>query len=144
MKILVMNGPSLNLLGTREPGIYGTATMDECLKELRQLYPQDEILYFQSNTEGVLIDRLQEAAREGVEGVALNAGAYTHTSIALLDALRAVGIPAVEVHLSNVHDREDFRHRSMIAPACIGVVAGFGIDSYRLAVEALRHHRNTN
>lgn len=139
-----MNGPSLNLLGSREPGIYGTATMDECLEGLRRLFPQDEILYFQSNTEGVLIDRLQEAVREGVEGVALNAGAYTHTSIALLDALRAVRIPAVEVHLSNVHGREDFRRHSMIAPACIGVVAGFGIDSYRLAVEALRHYRNTD
>lgn len=137
MKILIMNGPNLNLLGTREPGIYGSGTMDQCLDGLRRRYPAHELLYYQSNVEGFLIDRLHEAAREGVEGVVLNAGAYTHTSVALRDAISAVKLPVVEVHLSNVHRREEFRHRSLLAAVCRGVVCGFGLHSYRLAVEAL-------
>lgn len=138
MKLLIINGPNLNLLGQREPGIYGTGTMEECLQQLRERYPDDSIDYFQSNVEGLLIDRLQAAIKEGVEGVALNAGAYTHTSIALHDCIRSLAFPIIEVHLSNVHRREEFRHRSMIAAACRGVICGFGLDSYRLAIEALR------
>lgn len=138
MKFLIVNGPNLNLLGSREPGIYGAGTMDECLETLRNRFKDDEIGYFQSNCEGALIDRLQQAREEGVEGVALNAGAYTHTSIALLDCIRSLPFPVVEVHISNVHSREEFRHVSMIAPACLGVVCGFGTGSYALAIEGLR------
>ncbi len=138
MKILIMNGPNLNLLGTREPGIYGTGTMDECLSGLRRRYADLEIDYYQNNVEGLLIDRLQAAMTDGTAGVVLNAGAYTHTSVALHDAIRAMRIPVIETHISNVHTREEFRHRSVIAPACRGVICGFGLDSYRLAVEALR------
>ncbi len=137
MKILIMNGPNLNLLGSREPGIYGAGTMDDCLESLRSRYPHIELLYFQSNVEGFLIDRLQEAAREGVDGVVLNAGAYTHTSVALHDAIRSIHVPVVEIHISNVHTREAFRRHSVIAPACRGVICGFGLGSYRLGLEAL-------
>lgn len=137
MKILIMNGPNLNLLGSREPGIYGAGTMDDCLESLRSRYPHIELLYFQSNVEGFLIDRLQETAREGVDGVVLNAGAYTHTSVALHDAIRSIHVPVVEIHISNVHAREDFRRHSVIAPACRGVICGFGLGSYRLGLEAL-------
>ena len=138
MKLLIVNGPNLNRLGNREPGIYGSQTMDDCLQALRLRYPDDEIAYFQSNVEGLLIDRLQQAADEGVEGVALNAGAYTHTSIALHDCIRALPFPVVELHISNVHRREAFRHHSVLAAACAGVICGFGTDSYRLAIEALK------
>ena len=141
MKLLIVNGPNLNRLGNREPGIYGSQTMDDCLQALRLRYPDDEIAYFQSNVEGLLIDRLQQAADEGVEGVALNAGAYTHTSIALHDCIRAITAPVIEVHISNVHTREEFRHHSMISAACRGVICGFGLDSYRLAVSALKEGR---
>lgn len=138
MKILILNGPNLNMLGTREPDIYGHTTMEDCLKGLRENFPDDEILYYQSNHEGALIDRLQQAIGEGVKGVAFNAGAYTHTSIALADCIRSLSFPVVEVHISNVHQREEFRRHSMIAPACKGVVCGFGLLSYQLAVEALK------
>ena len=138
MKLLIVNGPNLNRLGNREPGIYGSQTMDDCLQALRLRYPDDEITYFQSNVEGLLIDRLQQAADEGVEGVALNAGAYTHTSIALHDCIRSLPFPVVELHISNVHRREAFRHHSVLAAACAGVICGFGTDSYRLAIEALK------
>lgn len=139
MKILVLNGPNLNLLGQREPGIYGNGTMEDCLSHLRQAFPDIDIEYFQSNHEGALIDRLQQAAREGVDGVALNAGAYTHTSIALGDAIRSLPmLDVVELHISNVHRREEFRHHSMISAACRGVICGFGLDSYRLAIEAIK------
>ena len=138
MKLLIVNGPNLNRLGNREPGIYGSQTMDDCLQALRLRYPDDEIAYFQSNVEGLLIDRLQQAADEGVEGVALNAGAYTHTSIALHDCIRSLPFSVVELHISNVHRREAFRHHSVLAAACAGVICGFGTDSYRLAIEALK------
>ena len=138
MKLLIVNGPNLNRLGNREPGIYGSQTMDDCLQALRLRYPDDEIAYFQSNVEGLLIDRLQQAAGEEVEGVALNAGAYTHTSIALHDCIRSLPFPVVELHISNVHRREAFRHHSVLAAACAGVICGFGTDSYRLAIEALK------
>ena len=144
MKILIMNGPNLNLLGQREPGIYGSGTMDDCLNALRTLPPRVEIDYYQSNTEGELINRLQAAMNEHIDGVVLNAGAYTHTSIALHDAIRSVNFPVIEVHISNVHQREDFRHHSMISPACKGVICGFGLNSYRLGVEAIIYARQEN
>lgn len=138
MKLLIVNGPNLNWLGRREPNVYGSGTMDECLEALRRRYPDDEIDYYQSNIEGELIDRLQRASDEGVEGIALNAGAYTHTSLALADCIRSLDCPVVELHITNVHRREEIRHRSLLAPACRGIVCGFGQDSYRLALEALK------
>ena len=138
MKILIINGPNLNRLGRREPGIYGTETMESCLERLQQTYPDIRLSYFQSNHEGALIDRLHQADDEGIAGIVLNAGAYTHTSVALHDAIRAIDVPVVEVHISNVHQREEFRRHSFISPACIGVICGFGMDSYRLGIEALR------
>lgn len=138
MKLLIINGPNLNLLGQREPGIYGTGTMEACMDALRQRYPNDELQYYQSNVEGFLIDRLQQANAEGFEGAVLNAGAYTHTSIALHDCIRSLHLPVIEVHISNVHQREEFRHHSMISAACKGVICGFGLNSYRLGIEALK------
>ena len=137
MKILIMNGPNLNLLGRREPNIYGNATMESCLAELRRRYPSIELDYFQSNVEGFMIDRLQQTITDGTDGVVLNAGAYTHTSVALNDCIRSLNRPVVEVHISNVQDREDYRHHSMISAACKGVIAGFGLKSYQLGIEAL-------
>ena len=138
MKLLSIKGPNLNLLGQREPGIYGTGTMEACMDALRQRYPNDELQYYQSNVEGFLIDRLQQANAEGIEGAVLNAGAYTHTSIALHDCIRSLHFPVIEVHISNVHQREEFRHHSMISAACKGVICGFGLNSYRLGIEALK------
>ena len=123
-------------MGKREPGIYGSQSFDDYLVMLKKRYPEVEIAYYQSNCEGNLIDKLQEVGFD-VDGIILNAGAYTHTSIALQDAIRAIKAPVVEVHISNVHAREEFRHKSMISCACKGVILGFGLDSYRLALEAL-------
>ena len=136
MKILILNGPNLNLLGRREPGIYGSMSFEDYLPQLREHYPMVELSYYQSNVEGELINKLQE---EGFtcDGIVLNAGAYTHTSIALHDCIRSITSPVIEVHISNVHQRESFRHHSMISSACRGVICGFGLDSYRLAIEAL-------
>ena len=137
MKLYVINGPNLNRLGTREPAIYGNTTMEQCLDDLRQRYGNTiEFEYYQSNVEGELINQLHQVGFDDI-GIILNAGAYTHTSIALQDAIRSITAPVVEVHISNVHQRETFRHVSMIACACKGVICGFGLDSYRLAVEAL-------
>lgn len=136
MRIQIINGPNINLLGKREPTIYGSRSFEDFLNELRDRYPQVTIDYFQSNIEGELIDCIQQAGFEA-DGIILNAGAYTHTSIALLDAIRAVPAPVIEVHISNVHAREEFRHRSMISAGCRGVILGFGLNSYRLALEAL-------
>lgn len=136
MKIQIINGPNINLLGKREPSIYGSVTFEAYLAGLRQRYADIEIDYFQSNIEGELIDCIQQAGFEA-DGIILNAGAYTHTSIALQDAIRAVPTPVIEVHISNVHSRESYRHVSMIACACKGVICGFGLNSYRLALEAL-------
>ena len=136
MTIWIINGPNLNLLGVREPGIYGDKGFDAYLSELRKAYPDVNIEYYQSNVEGELINKLHEIGFTA-DGVVLNAGAYTHTSIALQDAIRAVKTPVIEVHISNVHQREEFRHKSMISCACVGVICGFGLHSYRLAVEAL-------
>ena len=136
MRIQIINGPNINLLGKREPSIYGSITFEDYLAELRKKYANVQIDYFQSNIEGELIDRIQQSGFE-VDGIILNAGAYTHTSIALQDAIRAVTAPVIEVHISNVHTREEFRHKSLISCACVGVICGFGLHSYRLAVEAL-------
>ena len=137
MRIQIINGPNINLLGKREPSIYGSVTFEDYLAELRKAYKDIEINYFQSNIEGEMIDCIQQAGFEA-DGIILNAGAYTHTSIALQDAIRAVPAPVIEVHISNVHSREDIRHVSIIACACKGVICGFGLNSYRLALEALR------
>jgi len=136
MKIQIINGPNINLLGKREPSVYGSRSFDDYLLELKERYPQVELEYFQSNVEGEMINKIHEVGFD-YDGIVLNAGAYTHTSIALQDAIRAVATPVIEVHISNVHQREEFRHKSMISCACIGVICGFGLDSYRLAVEAL-------
>ena len=133
MKLLILNGPNLNLLGIREPGIYGNDSMENYLETLRKEFPQVEIEYFQSNIEGEMIDKMQQVGYS-YDGIVLNAGAYTHTSVALHDCIRAINTPVIEVHISNVHTREEFRHKSMISAACKGVICGFGMDSYKLAV----------
>lgn len=141
MKLLVLNGPNLNLLGTREPSIYGSDSLTTieaaCVAHAQTLGV--DVSFMQSNSEGVLIDHLH-AARGAVDGVILNAGAYTHTSIALRDAISAVGLPVIELHLSNTHTREGFRHVSMLAPVCLGVIQGFGAAGYPLAITALQQH----
>jgi 3-dehydroquinate dehydratase-2 len=141
MNILVLNGPNLNLLGTREPSVYGSHSLAdieaECIAHGRGL--GIEVSFAQSNSEGVLVDHLH-AARAGMAGVVLNAGAYTHSSIALRDAISAIELPVVELHLSNTHARESFRHVSMIAPVCVGVIQGFGAAGYPLALTALHGH----
>ncbi len=137
MKIQIINGPNLNLLGQREPGIYGSETMEACLSQLRAKYPDVTIDHYQSNVEGELINKMQEVGFS-YDGIVLNAGAYTHTSVALGDCIRSLKTPVIEVHISNVHQREEFRHHSMISAACKGVICGFGLDSYRLAIEALK------
>jgi len=144
MKILILNGPNLNLLGKREPGIYGDSSFESYLPKLKTRYPNVEFDYYQSNIEGEMINKLQQtgsylAEQNGgiYDGIVLNAGAYTHTSVALHDCIRSLQCPVIEVHISNVHQREDFRHHSYLSPACKGVICGFGLDSYRLAVEAL-------
>lgn len=136
MKIQIINGPNINLLGKREPSIYGTQSFEDYLVELQKCYPDVDFEYFQSNIEGEMINKIHEVGFD-YDGIVLNAGAYTHTSIALQDAIRAVSSPVVEVHISNVYSREEFRHKSMISCACIGVICGFGLKSYRLAIEAL-------
>ena len=138
MKIQMINGPNLNLLGVREPGIYGNNSFETYLPQLQAAYPDVEISYSQSNIEGELINKMQEVGFNFDSNV-INDGAYTHTSVALQDCIRSLKCPTIEVHISNVHKREEFRHRSMISCACLGVIAGFGLDSYRLAVDALVH-----
>ncbi len=135
MRLQIINGPNINLLGKREPSIYGSVSFESYLERLRSDYPEIELEYYQSNVEGEIINKLHEVGFT-VDGVILNAGAYTHTSIAIQDAIRAITAAVVEVHISNVHNREEFRHTSMIAAACKGVICGFGMNSYRLAVES--------
>ena len=137
MTIQIINGPNLNLLGVREPDVYGCTSFDDFLPRLRACFPDVQIDYFQSNIEGELINKLQAVGFQ-CDGIVLNAAAYTHTSIALADCIRAISAPVVEVHISNVHQREPFRHQSMIAAACWGVICGFGLDGYRLAIESFK------
>ncbi|MFT5749062.1 MAG: 3-dehydroquinate dehydratase-2 [Ancylomarina sp.] len=136
MKILILNGPNLNLLGTREKTIYGSGNFDLYFEELKLMFPNYILEYFQSNIEGEIINKIHEV-RMSFDGIVLNAAAYTHTSVAIRDAISAVDLPVIEVHISNVHKREAFRHTSLISASCIGVITGFGLDSYRLGVEAL-------
>lgn len=135
-KIIIINGPNLNLLGKREPSVYGGQDFESYLSQLRHRYSGLELDYFQSNSEGAIIDKIHETGFSGA-GIVLNAGAYTHTSVAIADAIAAVESPVVEVHISNVHAREPFRHHSFLAKNCKGVICGFGLDSYRLAIESL-------
>jgi len=141
-EILVLNGPNLNLLGTREPDVYGSDTLDDIVDGLRRLAGERgfDVRAVQSNVEGELVDAIHAAAADGLLGAIFNPGAYTHTSIALRDAISGTGLPVVETHLSNVHAREEFRHTSMLSAVCIGVIVGFGPTSYRLALDALMTH----
>ncbi len=141
---MIINGPNLNLLGKREPTIYGSQSFEEYLDQLKEKYPDVNISYYQSNVEGELINVIQEMGFIS-DGIILNAGAYTHTSLAIADAIRAIKCPVVEVHISNVFKREEFRHHSFLTSACCGCILGFGLDSYRLALESLIHinqHQN--
>lgn len=140
MKILIVNGPNINLLGTREPEIYGSLTLDDIQNELED-YAKSigvELIFFQSNVEGEIVNAIQKAKYEwNCNGIVINPAAYTHTSVAIRDAISAVSLPAVEVHLSNIHAREEFRKNSFIAPVCIGQISGFGSDSYKLGLKGL-------
>lgn len=135
MKILIINGPNLNLLGKREPGIYGNQTFEDFFGELQSKFSKANLSYYQSNIEGELIDKIQEADQV-FDGVILNAGAYTHTSIGIGDAIKAIGTPVIEVHISNTFGRESFRHQSYISPNAKGVILGFGMQSYELAIQS--------
>ncbi|WP_158996224.1 type II 3-dehydroquinate dehydratase [Mucilaginibacter sp. L196] len=135
MKIQIINGPNLNLLGVREKSIYGNTGFESYLEDLRKQYPDIQLDYYQSNVEGELINKLHEIGFS-YDGVVLNAGAYTHTSVAIADAIAAITAPVIEVHISNVYKREEFRHHSMLAASCKGVIAGFGLESYRLGIES--------
>ena len=137
MKIQIINGPNLNLLGKREKDIYGEMDFDEYLKLLKDHFDNVEIDYYQSNVEGEIINKIQEIGFK-YDGIVLNAGGYTHTSVAIADAIAAVNTPVVEVHISNVFAREEFRHTSLIGAKCLGSISGFGLDSYRLAIESFR------
>ena len=133
MQILIINGPNLNLLGKREPGIYGSQGFDSFLEELKGIFPEVAFTYFQSNVEGEIINKLHEQGFSG-DGIILNAGGYTHTSVAISDAIAGIKTPVMEVHISNVYAREEFRHKSIISKNCIGIITGLGLDSYKLAV----------
>lgn len=135
MQLIIINGPNLNLLGKREPDIYGNLSFTEYLETLRKAYPKISIDYYQSNIEGEIINKIHETGFT-YDGIILNAGAYTHTSIAIADAIASVSSPVIEVHISNVYSREDYRHKSMISGKCKGIIAGFGMRSYQLAVES--------
>ncbi len=143
MRILIINGPNLNLLGRREPSVYGTLSFEDYFVQLQTQFPQVELSYFQSNHEGELIDTLHNNGFS-TDGIILNAGAYTHTSIALHDAIKAIETPVIEVHISNIHAREAFRHTSYISPACKGCIVGLGLNGYRLAVEHLIDSKQPN
>ena len=135
-KILIINGPNLNLLGVREPSIYGAETFESFLAQLQTNHPAAALSYFQSNIEGELINKIQEAGFGAVDGIILNAAAYTHTSVGIADAVKAIGCPVIEVHISNTYSRESFRHHSYIAPHAKGVIVGFGLHSYTLALQS--------
>ena len=136
VKILVINGPNLNLLGTREPDIYGNIPFEEYVDQLRKTYPNILLTYFQSNVEGEIINKIQEVGFT-YSGIVLNAGGYTHTSVAIRDAIAAIKTPVIEIHISNIYAREEFRHQSMISGVCKGIIAGFGLDSYVLGLDSL-------
>ncbi|MDP4184202.1 MAG: type II 3-dehydroquinate dehydratase [Bacteroidota bacterium] len=133
MKLTIINGPNLNLLGKREPGIYGNSSFEKYFIELIKMFPKIELTYFQSNIEGEIINKIHEDGFS-VDGIIINAGAYTHTSVAIRDAISAIPCKTIEVHISNTLTRENFRHESMIGPVCKGCIMGFGLDSYRLAI----------
>ena len=135
MKILIINGPNLNLLGTREKSVYGNTFFDDYFKKLKESYKSVELEYFQSNVEGDIINKLHETGFS-YDGIILNAGGYTHTSVAIADAVLAINTPVVEVHITNIFSREEFRHTSLIAPACKGSIAGFGLQGYKLGIES--------
>ena len=135
-KIIIINGPNLNLLGKRQPEIYGNITFEDFFKELKSSFESIQLEYYQSNVEGDLVNKLQEVGFS-YSGIVFNAGGYTHTSVAIADAVASLDSPTIEVHISNVYAREDFRHQSLMAANCKGVIAGFGLNSYKLAVEAL-------
>ncbi|KRP27157.1 MAG: 3-dehydroquinate dehydratase [Cryomorphaceae bacterium BACL22 MAG-120619-bin32] len=135
MKLLIINGPNLNLLGKREPTIYGNETFEMYFEKLQQKFPQVSLTYFQSNIEGEIIDKLHEVGFD-FEGIILNAAAYTHTSVGIADAVKAIQTPVVEVHISNIHAREEFRHHSFIAPNAKGIIVGFGLKGYELAIQS--------
>jgi|TARA_B110000259_G_scaffold72010_1_gene84686 3-dehydroquinate dehydratase-2 len=137
MKVLIINGPNLNLLGKREPEVYGSTTFEEYFQEVKAKFPTMDLSYYQSNIEGELIDKIHEVGFS-YDGIVINAGAYTHTSVALRDAISGIETPVIEVHISNTHQREEFRHHSYISPVCKGVILGFGLDSYRLALESFK------
>ncbi len=134
MTILIINGPNLNLLGKREKNIYGDQSFDEYFSNLRENYSQLNLEYFQSNSEAEIIDKIHEVGFE-IDGIVINAGAFTHTSVAIRDAIAAINTPVIEVHISNTHSREEFRHKSYLSAVCKGVILGFGLDSYRLALD---------
>ena len=136
MVIHIINGPNLNLVGKREPEVYGNRSLDQYLQELIERYPQHTIDVYQSNIEGEIVDRLQQVGFDDC-GIILNAGGYTHTSVAIADAVAAITASVVEVHISNIYSREPFRHKSLLSPVCKGIIAGFGLDSYRLALASL-------
>ena len=138
-KILVLNGPNLNLLGKREPGIYGNDSMESAFAALQERFPEVQLNYYQSNVEGELINKLHEVGFS-YDGVVLNAGAYTHTSVAIHDAIKAINTPVVEVHISNVYKREEFRHTSVITPVCTGEILGLGLQGYFFAIDALQEY----
>jgi 3-dehydroquinate dehydratase II len=136
VKIQIINGPNLNLLGKREPTVYGHQTFEDFFSELKKRFPSFELHYYQSNVEGELVNKLHEVGFS-FDGIVLNAGAYTHTSVALHDAIGGIKTPVVEVHISNVYAREEFRHKSLITAKCIGIISGFGMESYALALHYL-------
>jgi len=136
MKILIINGPNLNLLGKREPDVYGDMSFEEFFETLQDAYTDYQLVYFQSNIEGEIVDKLQEADKKKFNGILLNAGGYTHTSVAIRDAVAAIKTPVVEVHISNPMSREEFRHTSLITGVAKGIIAGFGLESYALALDS--------
>lgn len=138
MKLLILNGPNLNLVGKREPEIYGKSSFDDYYKALKSGFSDLELTYFQSNIEGEIINKLHEVGFD-YDGIILNAAGYTHTSVAIADAVKAIQTPVIEVHISNILSREEFRHTSLIGPVVVGSIMGFGLDSYRLALEAFKN-----
>lgn len=138
MKLIIINGPNLNLLGKREPEVYGSSSFEDYFTTLKKKYSNITLEYYQSNVEGEIINKLHEAGFS-YDGIILNAGGYTHTSVAIADAVAAIKTPVIEVHISNIHAREEFRHTSLIAKNCKGIITGFGMDSYRLAIESFNY-----